>query len=1287
MAKRRRTTDKVRASRDGHEYHEAWTARKALQLLWPNSDLTAIAVEGLSPADQIRASAATVEVADITMYFGGNPNFGEAAKTTLAQFKYSIAGKDKDFRASNAKKTIEKFGKTYREYKRKYGAQAVENKLDFQLITNQPISKFLLEAIDALVSSTRCRGDVEKQAKQFRNAAGLTGCPLAAFARKFKILGRTSSLLATKNELTSLLVDWSATSDPIAADRLGKLRELVREKAGYAGTDRNLITRTDILAALKIGDPEDLLPCEPRIPNVGKIVEREQLADAMTRVSQTNAPLLIQATGGIGKTVFMEALATKLANDHEVVFFDCFGGGAYRSPEDARHLPKKGLVHIANTLAFRGLCDPMLPDNPDLQGLLKTFRRRLVQCLNTIARVAPGKKLALVIDAIDNADIAAGQRSEDCFPVKLLESLQTKPIDGLKLIVSCRPERRPKTYAKCDKFELHPFTKDETAAFLRARLQKPSDLEINVAQARSGGNPRVLDYILKTGSGLLDTSEIDKGIELEDLIQKRITDALATAIELGHAQEDIDAFLAGLAVLPPPVPLDEYAGAHGIALDSIESFASDLSPLLERTNQGLIFRDEPTETLVRERYASSVDALRRVASNLLTRQDVSVYAARALPGLLHQLCDSEQLFALAFDDRIPSAITSTVGKRNVRYARLKAATLHAALRKDHNSLVRLLLELSTIAAVDQRGSDYILDHPDLVVAARDVDAMRRLFETRTGWPGTRHARLAIANTFSGESEEANRYACRVDEWIQHYRRTQRQDGSPEVGPEHVDIAAIPFFLVSEGHGEAAARYLNRWRDWYAYDVCELLFAYANLAQSIAAAPPQRLSRLVGALSSIGALAAALSFQELPRAKSKDLAAGLARYCKRTTKLHLPGAYHQNCPYELQDGLRKAAAIALSLGLPTEAMTISLRAPHNRPGLWAFRDSFYNRDVFLFLFRVAMSAAVKKQPVHERDLLPQELVPICSRINKDVTGKAFHDKAKSRITNYLEKKAKDNKQSAPSKSLSYEDRQRAEQFMTQRLEPLLALTRALSAVLGANSRGLDKTFCELIRAWEASSKNRDPYRDGGTDHFFRLLGFDIAFFAFWSRSDLKPAAVTRFLTAVHKHGTGAHNLVRIVAILAQREALRAFAGEQAKKARSLIEQEDDVNSRTSLFGALGRAMLPASIDEASTYFRAGLEQMDAIGSGDYQFTNELLLFASQMKGDELDEQDFHTLTNISELNIGEEPEKFFWGAYGRGISKVAGLRGLAKLSRWDHRSKIALKNTLLPYLTACLNTAR
>lgn len=52
MAKLKIRTDKVRASRDGHEFHENWAARKAIQLIFPKDDLVGIAVEGVSPEDQ-----------------------------------------------------------------------------------------------------------------------------------------------------------------------------------------------------------------------------------------------------------------------------------------------------------------------------------------------------------------------------------------------------------------------------------------------------------------------------------------------------------------------------------------------------------------------------------------------------------------------------------------------------------------------------------------------------------------------------------------------------------------------------------------------------------------------------------------------------------------------------------------------------------------------------------------------------------------------------------------------------------------------------------------------------------------------------------------------------------------------------------------------------------------------------------------------------------------------------------------------------------------------------------
>jgi len=833
---------------------------------------------------------------------------------------------------------------------------------------------------------------------------------------------------------------------------------------------------------------------------------------------------------------------------------------------------------------------------------------------------------------------------------------------------------------------LRPFSQDETRTFLHARLKDVTDAEVNVAQARSGGNPRVLDYLLLSGRGLLDDSEIDKPLELTNLIQQRIDCALATAIKRGYEQEDIDAFLAGLAVLPPPVPLDEYAGAHGIELSAVESFASDMVPLLERTNQGMTFKDEPTETIVRERFASSKEPLMRVAKNLLARQNESVYAARALPGLLHELDEGERLFALAFDDRIPASVTSTIGKRNIRYARLKAATRHAALKTDYDRLVHLLVELSTIAAVDQRGAQYILEHPELVVAAHDDDATRRLFETRSSWPGARHARLAIANTLAGVPEEAYRHVIAAHEWIQHANRS-RKDWKRREGPERPDIAAIPFFLISAGRVQNAASYVEGWYDWYTFEVCEHIFEYSYFAQSIGTQSKQRFAIFINSLTKAGPIAAALSFCKFSKPKARELIEKLARRCRSKTKLRMSGSYTRERTYEIEYCLRKASALALIHCLTKEALKISLRARHDRPGVWSFRDSFSSGDIFRFIFRIALLAAAKGNDNREKDLLSKELVPICRRIPKSFRGKDFRDKAKGRLSKIPRKPQNEDETPAHPHAMSYDEKQSAERFLDVRLEPLLELTSALSFALAASPRQIDKRFVLLVEVWESARQTNDPYRTGGIDSCLQFLGLSAVQFILWTRDEIKEASVQRFLTSFHACETGPANLIRVISILARRESLRPLAGAQAVKACNLIQAEDNVTFRAALYSDLARAMLPASVDEASHYFREGLEQMDAIGSGDYEFTNELLLFASTIRGDELDERDFHTLSNIAELNMGDDPEKFYWGAYGSGMAKAAGLRGLTKLSRWDDRCRTPLSNTLLPYLIGLLEQGK
>ena len=139
MKKIRPLTDKVRASRDGHEFHEAWAARRALQLVMPTDGLVGIAVEGLAPADQAGALMETVEIADLTLYYGKRPTFAGARSVVIVQFKYSKSSQSVPYRASDAKNTMRKFAAAFRSHKRKYGAKDVEKKLTFELVTNRPI--------------------------------------------------------------------------------------------------------------------------------------------------------------------------------------------------------------------------------------------------------------------------------------------------------------------------------------------------------------------------------------------------------------------------------------------------------------------------------------------------------------------------------------------------------------------------------------------------------------------------------------------------------------------------------------------------------------------------------------------------------------------------------------------------------------------------------------------------------------------------------------------------------------------------------------------------------------------------------------------------------------------------------------------------------------------------------------------------------------------------------------------------------------------------------------------
>jgi hypothetical protein len=1283
MAKKRKSTDKTRASRDGHEFHENWAARKALQLLWPQDSFVGLTLEGLHPADQKTAASEVVEIADVTLYFGRRPTFKGSDKVVIVQLKYSVSDATAPFRHCHAKKTISKFAKAYKYHKKEHGTKAANKKLAFELVTNRPIYPALTQAVQFIAEGKPATGDVKKQADQFIGTCGFSGKELADFAKKVSFSGLSGSLSDNKRNLSRTLADWSGARDPMSRAHLGSMKQLLRNKAGSEGDYNNLIKRVDVLDVLEVSE-DDLFPCPESFSEVGSIVQRKQFPDAIKRLSQADKPFLVHATGGVGKTVFLQSLAKHFANEHEVILFDCFGGGAYRAPEDARHLPKRAFTHIVNTLASKGLCDPLIPTSDNTADLIKAFRSRLTQAAETLQRVSPDKKLMLFIDAIDNAADFAKERNEDCFAKEFLKSIEyNQSVPNVTIALSCRTERRElaRDDLSCEEYKLEPFSSKEAESYLKKRVKNLTATEVEVAYARSGGNPRVLEHLALSDRGLLDKSEIKKTIELDDLLKTRIEEALEEARARGYKKVDINSFLAGLSVLPPPVPIEEYAVAQNMEVNAIESFVADLAPLLEKTKHGIWFRDEPTETLIRKSYASNERALKKVSQNLFKQQDSSVYAARALPGLLKNRGDGKKLFKLAFDERFPAKITSAIGKQVIRHARLKAAVSFAAHKKDYNQLVHLLVELSTIEAVNQRGSEYILDNPDLIIASQDVDATRRLFELRTSWQGTRHARLAIAHVLADEENEAYRHAISAYEWINHFSEQDDEYRRNKSGYERIDIAALLLCFLSQERSKGAILWVrkHRWYHWYTYEVSEYLFSFIEQSKIDT---KQLLKELT---DDIGLIAGALSFHGMPSDQKKALIKKLAKACKAKGIIETGSEFHRQRDYIIQDGLFKSAALALSMSLKTDALSICNALKADAPGLWSFNDHYADGYIIPFILRKSISAVASSHELSGQDLLPKELINLWPTPNRKLSDEEFEKQLKQKITESFEKNQKEKTKKDGKQFFSYDTKKDAERFLDERFKLLVKLSKAFAKLLSSSVGKGDTALGNLVKTWAEARRTKGMYDTPKEfNMFFDLLGRELLVFSLWSRNDLSPTSVKKFWDELKDGGfVGAHNLVKIVSILSKTKKFHELAGEIAINANAMIEDEDDVNQRASLYAKLSRAMLPASLEETTSYFQTGLDQMDVIGSGDYMFTNELLLFAASLKGKELEDKDFHTLTNICELNMGEETYKFPWYAFAQGLSKTAGCKGLAKLGRWDDREKIHLEHTLMPYLIALI----
>ena len=1276
--------DKVRASKAGHAFHEAWAARSALELLLPSTDLVALTLEGFDAADESDLGTGAVEVADLVRYYG-NSDIARATRVEIVQFKYSIASAAIPVRAANLAKTLRKFADADAQLRVRHGDELVERVVHYDFATNRPIHGSLVAAIAASIVDTVSTGDIAKQQAQIAEALKAYPYPHAALLRRLVLSGGRGTLTQVDRSVGQILASWSETSDPEAEKRLLKLRNLVRIKAGPAGNGDHRIDRVAVLAELEVDHEDRLYPTPDAFPPVERLIERPIVDQAAALARDSGGPLVVHGAGGMGKTVLMQSLAERMRQHDQVVIFDGFGAGRWRDLADGRHRPERTLVHLANLLAGLGLCDILLPIS-DITSLLRGFRQRLAQAVATVRQADDTAGVVLILDAIDHAAIAAEETGTRSFAHVLLRSISVDPIEGVIIVASCRTERLRQAVGDSEHrcFEIPTFTSEEATALILAHDTSVNAAEIAALKMRSGLNPRCLYTLLADGRPYDPVSAPDaegntQSDVLDALLRTRLENARRAARSKGTDDADIDLLLTGLALLPPPVPLDELAAAHSIAPAQVESFAADLAPLLERTAYGLMFRDEPTETLIRKVSSSDHASRERIIGTLFSRQSESNYAARALPALLTSLHYTDQLIALAFDERVPPG-ASKVSQRDIRLSRVTSALDMCAKSNRRDDLLKLLLEASIIAAGHERSDRFLYEFPDLAAVAGDTEALRRLFSTRAGWPGGRHSALALAYSFVGDMGEARRNARRAIDWHNWATSTRsRSTFKPVKASTRWDDIGFAYVEMLAGNDIRVVQFFAKRDDSDAYakfyDLFDLLERQKNSHN-----PPSYdvTGRLARCRSRSRALwAAALQFSKREPESDRRLIRRFAAADATTEK-----------PNALTIDSLAAAIRAAELGMVAEARTILTTAAIPSPNIYGYTGHWAaDSGADIAVVAAGVGAVLTGRPVALMDLAPTELLALVSPSIRKRGAAAFAKALDEKLADphHLNGVPR-NRRRKP--SLDHKRRSEYQNALTNRISPLIPYAQAITDIVspphGRTRKEVINAALDLLDR-DVEKESDYPYRDGKS--YRARIGFHTIFLVADALGAIDRAVGNRLVDWVTTApGIYTPQLTTVITRLSRVDECHDAALKLASHVEKLILLDTDISSRVSAYGELARAVWRVSTDESTVFFRRTLDLADAIGSDDFDRTNHLLELTSHYVGPELSAPAGHNLARILELNQSED-SKFPWIEYAQAMVPVAGLGILAMIARLDDRDKSDLGLSLGPALTILVTSGK
>jgi len=786
-----------RGGNAGDDFHEIWAMRRALEILAPHSTVQQVTVEGVLAEDEAGSDRAAWDGVDCAIYHGGTD--GTFNCIELVQLKYSgsepskpwsVARLTQSARKARNSSVIARLSEAYAAMATKYAHLARDEKITVKLVSNQPASAELERLLD-LPSE-------DHELAEIRRATGLQAAEFSAF---WSALDLSELGTVGRHQLEEKLILEIAAWEPTDTARyVDKFRVFIRNRMKPEGEGAPITVESILGGVFNVG-AQTLFPCPNEIEPLEHLVQRAASREIIDIWHTGTARVCLHGQGGEGKTTVLQDISSRLPSNSVMVIYDCYGAGSYLDSDGLRHKPSDAFRQMGNDASAELLLPLLVSQDRDADHV-RLFSTRLKKVAETLASLDEDALLVVAVDAADNAVTAANETTGTQSFVPAFLELGTQPAN-VRFLVSARSGRLgqlalPRDYKLVS---LTGFTREETLKFLKSRLPiNDDDDRIGEIHRLSGGNPRVLQYVLKAAdddvSRLLDFLA-PNGKNLGGIFDEIIENAFKKV----GAGGDIKRLCAGLTLLPRPVPIDCLAAVCGLDEAHTRDILADLSPGVIVDSEHVGFRDEDFEAHIRDHGAAlSPEILEAAASHLEKLSQSDAYAAEHAADILFRAGRLDEVLALAQQQMSDYPIDDPALRTLVYERRMRTAIRSCRHTGNARDATTLMLAGADAFRKDAAIRELLFDNLDLA-ACFSQDQMRHIYladpTKRPGHGSFLMQSIAVASE-SGDRLEYSGQKRLLSAWLESFRERRRNEEHDEYGDRDWQLNAPDLAAWIEG---------------------------------------------------------------------------------------------------------------------------------------------------------------------------------------------------------------------------------------------------------------------------------------------------------------------------------------------------------------------------------------------------------------------------------------------------------------------------------------------------------